>query len=46
MVLRDIVASVHQVVGHAGEEVQRCADRRGGALGEGKHVSRKTWDGS
>ena len=41
VVFSDVVSSIHQIVGHDVEKVQRCADCRNGGLGESQHVSRE-----
>lgn len=43
MVFCDVVPSVHQIVGHDIEEIQRQADRGHLCLGEGQHISRQSW---
>ena len=43
MVFSDIVSSIHQIVSHNIEEIQRAADGWEGLLGEGYHVSSEAW---
>lgn len=39
MMFGDFISSVHQIVGHDIEEVQRCADRRYSDLRDGQYIS-------
>jgi hypothetical protein len=43
MVFSDIVSSIHQVVSHDIEKIQRAADVWESLLGEGYHVPPETW---